>query len=204
MKLFRYGLLYLLFAFSIAACGGGGGGGSPAVAAAPPPPANQSVGGIWIGTTNAGDEVSALVTENGDFFLLQLIDNSGGQLGPDQFVVLQGFGVASVSNVNQVDAPYTVFPEFGSVLFDGSDSATCTLSGTVNERQSLTVTSNCTTSLGGQTQVTTALTYDPLYDRDASLATIAGLYDAGDGDVMSIDAAGNLFEQDLPANGGAC
>lgn len=171
-------------------CGGGGSGGSAPPPPPPPPPANESVGGIWIGTTNAGLDVAALIAENGVFFF---VDDTLTQIG---------FGVASVSNVNQVDASYTIFPTFGFALLDGSTFATCTLSGTVNQRQSLTVTSDCTTELGTPSQVTTALTYDPLYERDASLATIAGLYDAGAGDVMSIDSTGNLFEQDAPANGG--
>jgi hypothetical protein len=43
---------------------------------------------------------------------------------------------------------------------------------------------------------TFTLTYDPLYDRDSSLATIAGNYREPNGTVVTVDANGNIFSQD--------
>lgn len=43
---------------------------------------------------------------------------------------------------------------------------------------------------------TFTLTYDALYDRDSSLATIAGNFRAPNGTVVSVDASGNIFSQD--------
>jgi len=43
---------------------------------------------------------------------------------------------------------------------------------------------------------TFTLEYDALYDRDSSLATIAGNFKQANGTVVSIDAAGNVFSQD--------
>lgn len=168
--------LYMLtVAMVLAGCGGGGGSNS-----SPPPPANQSVGGIWEGVDSDGDNIVGLIAESGFF---HFIDDFG-----------QGFGIAAVSNGNQVDASYTYVADLGTVLFDGSTSADCTLSGTIVERQTLTVASNCTTTLGSTTQVTASLTYDSLYERNASLATIAGQY-SDFGDVITIDNTGAVFEQ---------
>lgn len=171
--------LILLLSVTVVACGGGGGGeaGSSVVL----PPVNQSVGGIWEGVDSAGDDIIGLVTEDGDF---HFIDPFG-----------QGFGSVSVSNGNQVSASYTYVAELGTVLSDGSTSAACTFSGTVAERQTLTIDSQCTSTLGTVSDVSVTMSYNALYDRDASLATIAGTYDDL-GDVLSVDSAGVLFEQD--------
>ena len=170
--------LTLLFSVTLVACGGGGGDGGSTTA---PPLSNQSVGGVWEGTDSDGDDIVGLVTEDGTF---HFIDPSG-----------QGFGRISVSNNNQVSATYIYVADLGTAFSDGSTSAACTLSGTIAERQSLTVNSECTTTQGSVSQVSAALAYSSLYDRDANLATIEGLYDDL-GNVLSIDSAGLLFEQD--------
>jgi hypothetical protein len=167
----------ILATFALAACGGGGGGGNPN----PTPPANQSVGGIWVGTVPGGNDVVGLITENGSF---HFIDEFG-----------QGFGTALVSNGNQVSANYTFVANLGTTFSDGSTRATCTRSGTVVERQSLTVNSQCTSTAGNTSQVSVTLAFNALYNRDASLATIAGNYDDS-GDVLNITSSGVLFEQD--------
>jgi hypothetical protein len=43
---------------------------------------------------------------------------------------------------------------------------------------------------------TFTLTYDALYDRDSSLATISGNFQEPNGTVVSVDASGNIFGQD--------
>jgi hypothetical protein len=40
------------------------------------------------------------------------------------------------------------------------------------------------------------LAYDPLYDRDSSLTTIAGSFSGPNGTVVTVDAAGSIFSQD--------
>ena len=170
-------LLGALLLIGLAGCGGGGGGGQTVA----PPVVNQSVGGIWQGKDSDGDDIVALVTEDGRF---HFIDPLG-----------QGFGSMSVSAGNQVSASFTDVADFGTTFSDGSTSAICTLSGTVVERQSLAVSSQCTSTLGNTHQVSATLTFNVLYNRDASLATIAGLYD-DQGDVLNINSAGVLFEQD--------
>ena len=161
------------------ACGGGGGG--PVFN--PPPVTNASPGGIWPGIDSDGDLVLALVTETGRFHFLDEFGN-------------QGSGILSVSNGNDVAGNFQFVTEFGFTFSDGTTLADCTLSGTVTERQTMTVTANCTTTAGLQDQITVALDYDPLYERDSSLATIAGLYDDGFGIVTDIASDGTIFEQD--------
>lgn len=160
---------------------GCGGGGSPALSV-PPPVANQSPGGIWIGIDSLGQEILALVTETGRFHFIADLST-------------QGSGILSVSNGNDVAGNFQLVTELGFVFQDGTTLADCALSGTVNERQTMTVTVNCTTTAGLQTQATATLTYDVLYERNSSLATIAGMFDDG-GLVITIAADGTIFEQD--------
>ncbi len=103
----------------------------------------------------------------------------------------------SVSNGNDVSADFQlVTPLFGPSFPDGTTLADCTLSGTVTERQIMSVTANCTTTAGLQDQITvTPLDYGPFYERDSSLATIVGMFD--DGFVVTdIAADGMIFAQD--------
>ena len=174
--------LAVIAALTIAACGGGGADGGDNGSDAPTPqPVNQSVGGIWEGTDSDGDTIVGLVTEDGVF---HFIDPFG-----------QGFGTASVSNGDQVSANYTYVADLGTTFSDGTTSASCTITGTIAERQSLMVDSECTSTQGNVHQTSVTMVYNSIYDRDASLATIAGQYNDL-GTVLNIDSAGVLFEQD--------
>ena len=124
------------------------------------------------------------VTETGRF---QFITEFGNQ----------GAGVISVINGSDVSANFQlVTPLFGPSFSDGTTLADCTLSGTVSERQTMSVTANCTTTAGLQDEITVALLdYLPFYERASSLATITGMYD--DGFVVTdIAADGTIFAQD--------
>jgi len=167
----------LIVTMALSACGGGGGGDS-----APPPPVNQAIGGAWVGTDSNGFQIIALSTESGQVHWA--VWDTGEQ----------GFGTASV-NGTAVTINYTYVAPLGVTLSDGSTSAACSATGTIQERQSLAVTANCTTSLGLTFSGSASLTYDPLYDRDSSLSVIAGNYDDF-GLVVNIAANGVIFEQD--------
>ena len=124
------------------------------------------------------------VTETGRFQFLTEFGN-------------QGSGIMSVSNGSDISANFQlVTPLFGPSFPDGATLADCTLSGTVNERQTMFVTANCTTTAGLQDQIMVMpLDYLPIYERDSSLATITGMYD--DGFVVTdIAADGTIFAQD--------
>lgn len=169
---------------ALVGCGGGGGSSN---APPPPPPVNASAGGIWEGTTSDGAQILGLVTESGEFHFLQ---DDG----------VQYFGTV-VTSQNAVSANFTGVTEFGADFPYGSTSGTGTLTGTVQERMSLSGTSNFRSALGNSKVSTVTLTYTALYERDSSLATIAGNFtEVGTGDVMSINASGVAFMQ-YPGSG---
>ena len=170
-------LIFILGSFTLTACSGGGGDAAPSS----PPVVNQSIGGIWTGTDNSGNSIVALATETGEFHFLDLTNDA------------QGFGTGSVANGNTVALTYTIVPALNDTLPDGSTSGACTGTGTVQQRQSLSVGISCTTSASSWTGSAT-LTYDATYDRDSSLALVGGNYEDF-GDVLTINSNGVLFEQ---------
>ena len=180
-------LLAAIMMLAVSSCGGGGGGGGGAAPPPPPPPpVDQAIGGAWVGTDSSGLEVFALSTESGR---LHWVIPSTGE---------QGFGTGFV-NGTALTFNYTYVAPLGFVLTDGSSSATCTATGTIQERQTIAVTTNCTTDLGLAFSSSVSLNYDSLYDRDSSLSVIAGNYNDG-GLVLNIAANGVIFEQD-PTSG---
>jgi hypothetical protein len=175
----------ILLSWTVAAllvCGCGGGGGS-SFTSPPPPPANVSPGGIWVGVDSNGGDIAAIVTEAGRFHFLSLDDLS------------QGSGIMSVSNVNNLNGNFQLVTQLGFVFADGTTLADCTLVGTVAERQTVTVTVDCTTTAGLQSQSTATLNYEANYERDSSLATIAGNFQ-GISSVLNIAGDGTFFNQD--------
>jgi len=184
MKAFTRYLYVLIWTVFCVSCGGGGGGAAPFV---PPPVINASPGGIWTGIDSDGDLVIALVTETGRFNFLDEFGN-------------QGSGILSVSNGNDVAGNFQLVTPLGITFPDGTTLADCTLSGTVSERLTMTVTADCTTMAGLQDQITVTLDYETIYERDSSLATIAGMYNDGSGIVTEIASDGTIFEQD-PVSG---
>jgi hypothetical protein len=124
----------------------------------------------------------ALITESGEF---RFLDVTSG---------FQGSGVASVTNGSDVTVSYTEVAPLGDTLEDGGVSATCSGTGTLEERETLTLDITCRSNLGTTWTQGADLDYDATYERASSLATIAGLYD-DDGNVMSIDKNGAIFEQ---------
>jgi len=87
----------------------------------------------------------------------------------------------------------------GWPLWDGSASGTGTVTGTIQERSSISATSAFTTSRGATTTSTISLEFEPSYNDDSSLALIAGnyvdwfFYYEG---VLNITSNGVLFLQD--------
>lgn len=165
---------------SLIGCDGGHDGNS----FAPPPPsmpADEALGGIWQGTDSNAKAVLALSTETGRFHLI----NEDGE---------QGFGIMS-STGTELTIDYTLVPALDETLIDGSLFADCEAAGTIRERLSLTVTTQCTTEFETVLTSSALLTFDDLYDRNSSLATIAGTYNDF-GSILTIDSNGVLFEQD--------
>lgn len=164
-------------------CACHGGDDDPIFSAPPPasPPAGQAIGGIWRGIDTNAVNILALSTEDGRIHFIY--DN--GQ---------QGFGIATVDDT-AVTIEYTLVTTLTSILADGSRSAQCVSTGTIQERQSITMTTECGTTRGTKSTSSALLTYNNLYDRDSSLAAIAGTYNDF-GSILTIDSNGILFEQD--------
>lgn len=178
------------FLLILAACGGGGRGVGEAVL--PPPVDNVSPGGFWLGFDNDGDSVVVFVTESGKF---QFLAGTGEQ----------GSGLMTVSNGNDITGDFQLVSQVGFSFPDGTTLANCTLTGTVVERDTMSVTADCTTTAGLQDQITVMpLAYQPIYERSSSLATVSGLYD-GNVAVTDISLDGTIFAQysinDCVANG---
>ena len=150
MQAFARYFCVLSLAAICAACGGGG----VSVSISGGTPVNVSPGGIWTGIDSDGDLVIALVTETGRFNFLDEFGN-------------QGSGILSVSNGNDVASNFQLVTPLGITFPDGTTLADCTLSGTVTERQTMTVTADCTATEGLQDQITVTLDYEAIYDRDS-------------------------------------
>ena len=154
-------------------------------------PTNESAGGIWFGTDSEGDQLVALITETGQFHLL------------DEFG-FQGSGVLSVSSANEVSADFQTLPPVGVQFADGSPFADCSISGAIVERSALNGTVACTTNGGSESSVTVNLSYQAIYELDSSLAMITGTWtDSSDpgSDVVNVDATGLITGQDGGASG---
>jgi hypothetical protein len=184
----------------ISACGGGGGGSvtlplGPGPPDIPPVTTDVPVGGWWMGTTmlTTGQqeklELLALVAEDGRAYFLQ-------QDGVMFWGTLQ-------SSRDRVTSTLVGAGLLGTPLWDGSASGTGTVSGTIWERSTIVGTQDFTTTAGGRTVSSLALTYQSMYDDNSSLATIAGNYADAlglSGGVLNIASNGTLFLQD-PASG---
>lgn len=80
---------------------------------------------------------------------------------------------------------------------DGATHGTGSLSGTVQERASLSGSTQFTTDLGAKSSSGISLTLDNLYNTASSLNAISGVYtDPQSGDVISVSGAGDVFWQD--------
>ena len=166
----------------LAACGGGGGSGSSTT----PPVQNASPGGIWQGTDSVtGLQVTGIVDEGGEGHFIR----SDGV----QFV-----GTVETSG-NNFSAQIEGYTQFGTTFPDGSTSGSGSVTGTIDQRVSITATTQFTTAGGTTTNGTLDLTFDSLYSAGSSLATIAGSYNyttSNGGVLITISADGAVSAQD--------
>ena len=184
MKAFLRPLIATAVFLGLFACGGvgvvggGGGGGST-----PPPVQNASAGGIWKGTDPiSGLPVTGIITESGQ---LQFLRSDGAQY----------YGTVSTSGIN-LSGTYSGIAAIGNTFSDGSTYGSGTISGTVQERQTLSGTLTFTTSLGTKSSGSGSFTFDSLYDSGSSLSTIAGNYaDNANNAIVNVTSNGTIFSQ---------
>ena len=187
---------------TLSACGGGGGSGGGTTP--PPSSTTQSVGGIWTtqytvtSGANTGDVINAegIVSETGQYFAYSKNTTNGcAGLGFGQLSV-NGSNVSGNEDAAIVRYSTAVGGATNCIYPDGTTSATGTITGTVSQRASLTLTATGTTSAGGALPAeTTTFTFSSLYVSSSSLATIAGNYNDG-GPTLNVNANGVIFEQD--------
>jgi len=160
-----------------------GSSNTPLSTLASPVVINARPGGVWVGIDigNGGHLVVSVIGD-GRF---RYVDQAGNQ----------GAGFMSVNNGNDISSDFQIVTKIGITFPDGTTLADCALSGKIEERQTMDVAINCTTTAGPLNQINADLTYDATYDRDSSLDTIAGTYDDGSGIVTSIASDGTIFEQ---------
>ena len=83
-----------------------------------------------------------------------------------------------------------------SLYVDGSSTASCTASGTFDERSNIALSGACLTRSGSSFDLPITFTYDDRYERESSLNEIAGMYrEPPFSDVWTIDSMGVLFMQ---------
>ena len=168
--------------------GCGGGGQLPIPGPEPPgppePPAPEaSPGGVWQGTSSLGVGVVGLVSETGQFHFIR-----GDSV---QFV-----GRLTTSG-DELSANFVGYVPFGEKFDDGSTTGVGSLSGNLDERTSISADIDFTTSRGAASQSTISLSYDPIYERDSSLESVAGNYlDTERNVVINVNNDGELFSQD--------
>lgn len=168
---------------ALIACGGDGGTG-PAIV-----PTNESPGGIWNGTdSQTGGAVLGLVTEDGRFHVIRAD-------GTQYVGTVTTQGISGSGN-------FDGYAPLGTTFADGSTHGTGSVAGTIHQRSSFTASTQFTTDAGHAFSDTLTMTFDPLYNRASSLATIAGNFtEPGSGTVFSVNGDGTIFAQAGPAIG---
>jgi hypothetical protein len=171
----------ILVTLALAGCGSGS--SSPAVAVVPAAATNESAGGFWVGTDSDDQAVIAVVSEGGLFYFLD-----------GRFET--GFGLLNVINGDFVHGVFQPPLEPGVEFPLEVSTNECKVSGTVSERDFMTLDVQCKTEENQQVLTTLDLNYDIRYERDSSLASIAGDYGYTAGMVLSVDTIGSVFGQD--------
>jgi hypothetical protein len=150
----------------LTACGSGGKSTGPGQ---PPPGGPQSPGGFWGDPDAGGGLVSFLIAENGDLQAQLRLD------GP--FLPLKGAGTVSVTQNNVLSGSFELAGDISGVPNQQGEDLGCSVSGTVLERQTLSVDVICADSNGVVYDETLAMMYDnSIYERESSLDALAGNY----------------------------
>jgi hypothetical protein len=110
---------------------------------------------------------------------------------------VQYVGTASVSATNGVSANFEGFTPLGYQFSDGSTHGTGSVSGPLQERTSMTLTTTFKTDAGSTSNGTLDLTFDSQYNRSSALTTISGNFvNPKSGAVVTVSSNGTVFSQD--------
>jgi hypothetical protein len=200
----------VLLSLTLSACGGGGGSGSsdpptppasiPPPASTPPAPTNESVGGIWIGTnTINGVTVKslALVSETGEVFSIAVNESNDCADVATGTLMVTGDSFSGSAVAVLVSYQENTNIQTGCIFPDGSTYGFGTVSGTVAQRTTITLTSSFTTEAGTVLPTETGtLTFDSLYDETPSLSKLAGNWRGPTGVITTVNSDGSFYAQD--------
>ncbi len=184
----RHIVFSAVFVVCLAACGGGGGGSSELPG--PPGPSDaQSPGGIWFGADSAGESVVFYISETGEL---------RASMHPEATIFVSfGGGTVNVTSTNVVAGSFELRGALSPSTFQRSEDLGCSVSGSVQERQTLSVDVACSDSSGVVYDEALTLMYDPnVYERDSSLDALVGNYSLEfqpDTNSLTVAADGNLF-----------
>lgn len=200
-------ICYLIFALSLAACGGGSDSVSEnnqMTCGGSCPVSIQATAGIWRGSSTengATVNTSVLVAEDGNFYAYEENTSTGCA------AVLTGFARASGSTVSgTVQAALVSVAENTSiqttcVYSDGSTWATGSLSGTVVQGSSMTITPALTTANGTMlSSGSEALSFNAMYNQASAISDLAGNWTGPTGVVTAVSATGIISAHD-PTSG---
>ena len=176
---------------TVAACGGGG---SSASSSAQPPASavNQAVGDIWRTQYTAANGVSVkgvgLVSEDGrGVFFSQNLTNGCATVGIGSLSA-NGDAISGNAEVGVVNFAFSPSINISCAFPDGSTSAAETITGTVAQRSTLTLSGAVTTANGTvePAQPAVTATFDSLYNAGSESTKIAGNWTGPTGVVMKI------------------
>jgi len=186
----RYVLLLNFLLICLSGCGGGSStAGTTPVAGTDVPGATQSPGGIWFGRDSANQSVVLYIAETG---MLRATLHPQGWIIPSF-----GGGMVSVMSNNAVAGSFEVRGDSAPFTGQPNEDLGCAISGTVQERQELSIDVTCSDSGGVVYEEALRLMFDAnVYERDSSLDELAGEYTLQfqpDTNSLSIAVDGTLF-----------
>jgi hypothetical protein len=178
--------LCALLCACLTACGGGGKSNGPG----PPGPGDpQSAGGIWFDPGAVGGLAAFWISENGDLATQLYMDG--------EFLPSLGAGTISVAENNVVSGSFELAGARLLPLNQQGEDLGCSVSGSVLERQTLSVEVICADSNGVVYDETLAMMYDgSIYERNSSLDAIAGDYSLpflSSGNFLAISDSGTII-----------
>jgi hypothetical protein len=161
---------HIFFCASLIACLTACDSGGKSNGSGPPSPVDpQSPGGFWGDPDAGGGLVSFWIAENGDLQAQLRLDGA--------FSPLLGAGTVSVTQNNVLSGSFELAGARMLPTNQQGEDLGCSVSGTVLERQTLSVDVTCADSNGVVYDETLAMMYDDsIYERESSLDAIAGNY----------------------------
>jgi len=127
--------------------------------------------GFWLDDSSGATDMVALVTEEGDFMMYSSLESGGIR----DFFGSSGFGDTTVAAT-------------ANTYFGLQPSTSATVQGTIVE--GMTITGSYTTN--GVTREFELFYVGDLYERSASLSTLAGVYSRANGTVVTVQSDGSL------------